>query len=67
MRVDAKVSHPIHGSVRSFDFEFIPYVRVINALNRRDAIFYHYSAGAGRAEPLADLPVLPVLGLEWKF
>jgi hypothetical protein len=67
IRVDAKVSRPIHGSVRDFDFEFVPYVRVINALNRRDAIFYHYSAGAGRAEPLADLPVLPVLGLEWKF
>ena len=67
VRVDAQVSRPFSGSVRSFDFELVPYVRVINALNRRDAIFYHYSADAGRAEPLADLPVLPVFGLEWKF
>jgi hypothetical protein len=67
MRVDAQVSRPFSGSLRSFDFELVPYVRVINALNRRDAIFYHYSSDAGRAEPLADLPVLPVFGLEWKF
>ncbi|MBR9990257.1 MAG: carboxypeptidase regulatory-like domain-containing protein [Gemmatimonadetes bacterium] len=67
MRVDAQVSRPFSGSVRSFDFQLVPYVRVINALNRRDAIFYHYSSDAGRAEPLADLPVLPVFGLEWKF
>src|SRR5690606_37413050 len=43
VRVDAQVSRPFSGSVRSIDFEFVPYVRVINALNRRDAIFYHYS------------------------
>jgi hypothetical protein len=67
MRLDAQVSRPFNGSVRSFDFEFVPYVRVINALNRRDAIFYHYSSDAGRAEPLADLPIVPVFGLEWKF
>jgi hypothetical protein len=40
---------------------------VINALNRRDAIFYHYSREAGRAEPVAGLPVMPILGAEWKF
>lgn len=67
IRVDAKVSRPFSGSVRDFQFELVPYVRVINALNRRDAIFYHYSADAGRAEPLADMPIVPVVGLEWKF
>lgn len=67
VRVDAQVSRPFSGRVRSFDFELVPYLRVINALNRRDAIFYHYSSDAGRAEPLADLPILPVVGLEWKF
>ncbi|MGH7447323.1 MAG: hypothetical protein ACRELT_07170, partial [Longimicrobiales bacterium] len=67
IRVDAQVSRPFSGSVRDFAFELVPYVRVINALNRRDAIFYHYSSDAGRAEPLADLPLLPVFGLEWKF
>ena len=67
IRIDAKVSRPFRGSVLDFDFELVPYVRVINALNRRDAIFYHYSSDAGRAEPLADLPILPVFGMEWKF
>ena len=67
IRIDAKVSRPFEGRVRDFEFEIVPYVRVINALNRRDAVFYHYSSDAGRAEPLADLPILPVLGMEWKF
>jgi hypothetical protein len=67
VRVDAQISRPFQGSVRDFDFQIMPYVRVINALNRRDAIFYHYTPDAGRAEPLADLPVLPVFGIEWKF
>lgn len=67
IRIDAQISRPFDGAIRDFEFQLVPYVRIINALNRRDAIFYHYSSDAGRAEPLADLPVLPVLGLEWKF
>jgi hypothetical protein len=67
VRVDAQVSRPFSGSMWSVDFEFVPYVRIINALNRRDAIFYHYTRDAGQAEPLADLPIVPVFGLEWKF
>jgi hypothetical protein len=67
MRVDAQISRPFNGSFGNFDFQIMPYVRVINALNRRDAIFYHYTPDAGRTEPLADLPVLPVVGVEWKF
>lgn len=67
VRVDAQISRPFNGSVGEFDFQIMPYVRVINALNRRDAIFYHYTPDGGRAEPLADLPVLPVFGFEWKF
>jgi hypothetical protein len=67
VRVDAQVSRPFSGSMWSVDFELVPYVRIINALNRRDAIFYHYTRDAGQAEPLADLPIVPVFGLEWKF
>jgi hypothetical protein len=47
--------------------KFTPYLKVINALNRRDAIFYHYNREAGRAEPLAGLPIMPILGAEWRF
>jgi hypothetical protein len=67
IRLDAQVSRTWAGSVGDFAFQFTPYIKVINALNRRDAIFYHYSREAGRAEPVAGLPVMPILGAEWKF
>jgi hypothetical protein len=67
IRLDAQVSRTWGGSFGTFAFQFTPYLRVINALNRRDAIFYHYSRESGRAEPVAGLPVLPILGAEWKF
>jgi hypothetical protein len=67
IRLDAQVSRTWTGNWGSFDFQLTPYLKVINALNRRDAIFYHYSREAGRAEPLAGLPVMPILGAEWRF
>jgi hypothetical protein len=45
-----------------------PYVRVINALDRRDAMFYRGRTGdAGGPQPLSPLPLLPVIGLTWTF
>ena len=50
-------------------FDLTPYVKVLNALDRRDALFYHFDRNAERPDtrPLAPLPLLPILGLEWKF
>jgi hypothetical protein len=44
-----------------------PYLRVLNALNRRDALFYHRPGSDARPHPLSALPLLPVLGMEWRF
>jgi hypothetical protein len=67
IRVDAQLSRMFSGNLLDFDFQLMPYFKLINALNRRDAIFYHYNRDVGQAEPLADLPVVPILGLEWRF
>jgi hypothetical protein len=67
IRVDAQLQRTFAGRIRSFDFDFTPYLKVINALNRRDAIFYHYNRDVGYAEPVAGLPIVPIVGLEWKF
>jgi hypothetical protein len=67
IRVDAQISHTFNGELWDFPFKVTPYLKVINALNRRDAIFYHYNRNAGRAEPLAGLPLMPILGAEWRF
>jgi len=48
--------------------EFRPYLRVLNALNRRDALFYHFDPWRSPTpRPLAELPILPLVGLEWVF
>jgi hypothetical protein len=62
----------VHGlwtpTVSGRTMELRPYIRVLNALNRRDALFYHFEPWRGEGpEPLASLPVLPLLGLEWRF
>ena len=69
LRVDARIAHTWSGSVQGVAFDFTPYLKLLNALNRRDAIFYHYDRTPAGTElrPLAALPVLPILGLEWRF
>lgn len=68
LRVEGEIfgswSRTIGGRVH----EFRPYLRVLNALNRRDALFYHFDPWRNpNPRPLAELPVLPLLGLEWVF
>ena len=67
IRVDAQVSRTFDSEIGDFAFHWMPYLKVINALNRRDAIFYHYNRDVGQAQPLADLPIVPIAGMEWKF
>jgi hypothetical protein len=68
VRVDAQVGRTWSGEWKGVAFELTPYVKVLNALNRRDGIFYYYDRGAGsQARALAGLPVLPIIGLDWKF
>jgi hypothetical protein len=68
IRVDAQISHTFTHSLGALGYSSItPYLKVINALNRRDAIFYHYDRTAGRSEPLAGLPVMPIIGAEIRF
>jgi hypothetical protein len=67
LRLDAQLSRTWAGNLGDFAFEVMPYLKVINALNRRDALFYQYNRQAGRAEPLAGLPIMPIFGAEWRF
>jgi hypothetical protein len=67
IRVDAQIARSWAAHWGDFAFQVTPYLKVINALNRRDAIFYHYNRDASRAEPLAGLPIMPIIGAEWTF
>ena len=45
-----------------------PYLRVINALDQRDALFYYFEPWRdAELRPLAERSILPVFGVEWRF
>ncbi|HEX6694087.1 MAG TPA: TonB-dependent receptor [Longimicrobiales bacterium] len=67
LRVDAEIARAWSGEYRGSHYTFMPYLRVINALDRRDALFYRFDQASNSAEPLGDLPILPIVGLEWRF
>lgn len=67
LRVDVEVSRtwtPRWGSRRA---ELTPYLRVLNALDRRDGLFYRYDASGTGTRSVATLPLLPVAGLSFRF
>ena len=43
-----------------------PYVRLINALDRRDALFYYHDGGSGRPLALAAFPAIVSVGIKWE-
>ena len=68
LRLDASVHglFPVQWGGREHVLK--PYVKLLNALDRRDALFYYFEPWRGDdPRPLADLSILPVLGLEWRF
>lgn len=67
LRLDAQVARTFDAEVRGFAFTITPYIKVLNALDRRDALFYHLDRAAeNELRALASLPVLPIVGLEWR-
>lgn len=68
LRVDAEVSADLEPVVGGRTAHLRPYLRVLNALDRRDALFYYFEPWRDPdLRPLAELSVIPVLGLEWRF
>lgn len=68
LRLDAEISYPVRTRWGGSPITITPYLKVYNALDRRDALFYLADSGAsGNPRPVATLPVLPVLGVEWRF
>ncbi len=68
LRVDTEVSATFETRWRGRTFSVTPYLRVLNALNRRDALFYYFEPWRDASvRPLAEMSLLPVLGVEWRF
>ncbi len=68
LRLDLEAAWPIEPTLGGRTTQLRPYVKVLNALDRRDALFYYFDRWRGdRADPLAHRPLLPLLGLEGRF
>ncbi len=68
LRLDARLSRTWSGRLDHREFELTPYLKLLNALDRRDALFYHFDPERDlRPRSLAALPLLPVVGLEWRI
>jgi hypothetical protein len=67
LRIDAMVSRSWSARLLGTDVEIVPYLKVLNALDRRDALFYQFEAGQDlRPRSLESVPLLPVIGIEWR-
>ncbi|MFW6202161.1 MAG: TonB-dependent receptor [Gemmatimonadota bacterium] len=68
LRLDAEASHDVHIAWGGRRTVLSPYVRVLNALGDRDGVFFRTSAGdPERLDPVDRYPVIPILGLRWRF
>ncbi len=68
LRVDLEVHAAFRTSWLGRDGSLRPYVRILNALDRRDALFYAFQPWRSDAlTPLARRPLVPVVGLSWTF
>jgi len=68
LRVDLEVHMLLEPTWGGRAWQLRPYVRVLNALDRRDALFYTFQPWrSDRVTPLAERPLLPILGLAVSF
>ncbi len=50
------------------DQKLLPYFRLVNALDREDALFFRFDGDENsEPKPIGSVPVLPIIGLEWRL
>lgn len=68
LRIDAELFAEWDASFAGVRGHLRPYFKVMNALARRDALFYYFEPWrSDELRPLAELSILPVAGVEWRF
>lgn len=66
VRLDLTLSKHFRSGLLGREADYRAYVRFLNALDRRDALFYQVDPSSQmRPRALDSFPVLPVVGLEW--
>jgi hypothetical protein len=68
LRLDAELSRTWTPLLAGRRTELTPYFRVINALDQREPLFYQPDPdGEGSRTAVGGFPILPVLGVTWRF
>jgi len=68
LRLDAEISCLFEARLGNRSVQLRPYFRVMNALGRRDALFYYFEPWrSDELEPLVESSFLPIVGFEWRF
>jgi hypothetical protein len=68
LRVDVEVFADLAPSWRGRSVTLRPFLRIVYELDKRDALFYYFEPWRDpELTPLAELSVIPVLGVEWRF
>lgn len=68
LRLDLEVARSLNPTLWGRTSELRPYLRIVNALNRRDPLFSYYDRWLDEeSRPLAEQPFIPLVGLEWRF
>jgi hypothetical protein len=68
LRIDIEVHALLRPEWGGLRWSVRPYLRVLNALNRRDALFYTFQSWrSNELTPLAERPFLPVFGVAFSF
>lgn len=68
LRLDLALSRTFTPRIGGVRTRLSPYVKVLNALDRRDGLFYRTrAADEPELQPLGGFPLLPVFGVEWEF
>ena len=68
LRLDLELFARFNPRIGGRAVEIRPYLRLINALDQRDALFYYFEPWRDEElRPLAERSVLPVFGMEWRF
>jgi hypothetical protein len=68
LRVDVELYAILRPQWGGRTWQIRPYLRVLNALDRRDALFYAFEPWrSDELTPLAERPLVPVVGVAWRF
>lgn len=68
LRLNVQATAELDVRIFGREQRLLPYFRIVNALDRRDALFFRYDGDENdEPSPIGSVPILPVVGLEWRF